>query len=351
MTWWRKFGTAEMPVRQSALNDIASQNGCGKRFFYDHDALVEKPKRETAGWKPVLGTAVHAVIERALTKTWPKMVALFGPDAPPRPDGVAESWAPKALRDRVDEILREELTRAAEGVTGIKGARVEWYDEDPETEIAAGVAMVIGALRTTVERAEEVLACEAPFRAQLDEYHLEGTMDLVYRPRGAEPGTVAIADWKTGARKLHQVLLDHGYQGAIYSHALEHGVLWPGVEGREKRFATWPAAIDIVHLRDFVPYVKKTKDKKPGDLRGPGWCRSQRSAGDVARLRVSLATVVGTVRMGRRLERLGEQCARCPYRGPCLGSEGYGPSKDEQRAIAAATRGIEFDDGLDGEAA
>lgn len=348
MTWWRKFGTAEMPVRQSHLNDIASQNGCGKRFFYEHDALVEKPKRETAGWKPALGTAVHAVIERALTRTWPKMVELFGPDAPPRPLGQPTGWAPKALRDRVDEVLREELSKAAAEMTGVPGARVEWYDEDPETEITAGVAMAIGGIRTAVERAEEVLACEAPFKAELDGYHLIGTLDFLYRPRGAEPGTIALADWKTGERKLHQVLLDHGYQGAIYAHALEHGVVWPGTE-RERRFGTWPAELHIVHLRDFVPYLKKPKTpgKGVGDLRGPGWAKSQRTSADVARLRVSLATVVGTVRMGRRLERLGEQCARCPYRGPCLGSEGYGPSKDEQREIRDAMRGLEsIDDGL-----
>lgn len=341
MSWWRSFGTADFPVRQSHLNDIASQNGCAKRFFYEHDEATTAAPRERAHWRPSLGTAVHRVLERALTRTWSQLVDIYGPASSMRPADAPPTWAPRALHQRIDEVLREELTAAAEG------KQIDWYGEDPESELAAGVSMALFGLRTAVERAEEIVACEAPFRAELDAFHLEGTLDLVYRPRGAKEGTIALADWKTGERKLHQVLLDHGYQGAIYAHALEHGVLWPGTE-REQRLGAWPTEIHIVHLRDGVPYVKKprTPGKKVGDLRGPGWCPSQRAASDVARLRVSLREVVGMVRMGRRLERLGEQCARCPFRGPCLGA-GHELARDEQREIAAAVRGMEIDDGLD----
>lgn len=354
MTWnHREFGTASDPIRQSALNSIASQNGCAKRYQFDRiaEAAVGAAPVRRAHWRAALGTAVHAVIERALTRTWPQMCTLFGPAATvERPLEASEGWAPAALRHRVDEVLREELSKAA-GVDPATGAQLtlEWYDEDPETEIGAGAAMAIGGIRTAVERAEEIVACEAPFIATLDGYALEGTYDLVYRRRGDR--ALCLADWKTGERKLHPILLDHGYQVAVYAHALEHGVSWPEDDARRVSFGEAPAEIHVVHLRDFVPYVKKprTPGKKVGDLRGPGWYASRRAPGDVERLRVSLRTVVGTVRMGRFVEQLGEQCSRCPHRAPCLGATV--PNADEQRALAAALGGVDVGDGGLGEEA
>lgn len=351
MSAWdhRAFGTHADPIRQSALNAIASQNGCGARYRFERQAeAAGSPAPTRAHWRPVLGTAVHAVIERGITRTWAQLESIFGPGAE-RPADALPGWAPRALRDRADEVLREELRKA----TGVDASNaplpLEWYDADPSVEIAAGVAMIVGAFRTIVERASEVIACEAPFHAELDGYALEGTIDILYRSR--EDGSLCLADWKTGERKLPQVLLDHGYQPAIYAHALEHGVLFPGVEGRELRLATPPASIHVVHLRDFVPYVKKprTAGKNVGDMRGPGWYASHRTPTDVERLRVSIRTVVGTVRMGRFLEHLGEQCSRCPFRGPCLGATVPDPA--QQRALQGALAGVDVGDGGLGEEA
>ena len=340
--WFQRFGTTEMPVRQSALNDIASQNGCPKRFFYKTEAELggtAPPPR--AHWRPCIGTAAHAVIETALTKAWPLLVQIFGPDAE-KPEGASPGWAPANLRARIDERLREELEKAAGVDIDGKPQRIEWHEENPEGEIADAVSMVIGALRTTAERAESIVACEAPFRAALEGYELEGTVDLLYKRRG--DGAICLADWKTGERKQPQVLLDYGYQLSTYAHALEHGVFWPGAEN-ETRFGVWPAELHIVHLRDFVPYVKKPKTagKNVGDLRGPGWCASKRSSTDVARLAASLRAVVGTVRMNRRLEALGEQCSRCPFRGPCL-TDGHAVAGDEARALERALQGVDTSD-------
>jgi hypothetical protein len=91
-----------------------------------------------------------------------------------------------------------------------------------------------------------------------------------------------------------------------------------------------------------VPYVR---GPKTGNFRGPGWYAAKRAADDIDRLRVSLRTIVGTVRMGRKLEQIGEQCARCPFRGPCFG-EGGGPSAEEAKQIELALEGIEFDAAL-----
>lgn len=347
MSWWQKYGTADMPVRQSDLNDIASQTGCPKRFFYKREELLAgDTKDRKPHWRMALGTAVHAVIERGLVNAWDVLVRAFGPgneftDKPP-------SWAPESLRLKVAQALREEMTKAAGLDENGQPREVDWYDENPVVEMAAGVAMVLGALRTTVERADSIIACEAPFIAELDGFSLIGTIDLVYRRRGDL--AVCLDDWKSGERKMHPILIDHGYQGAIYHYAVEHGVLFPGVEGREMRLGVAPAELHIVHLRDFVPYVKKprTPGKSVGDLRGPGWYASKRTSEDVNRLRVSLKTVVGTVRMNRRLESLGEQCARCPYKGQCLNA-GRDLSKDEQRLIEDALAGIDLD-GIDGNA-
>ena len=338
----RAFGTEADPVRQSALNAIASQQGCAKRYAYERQAEAaggRKPDR--AHWKPTLGTAIHAVIERALVRTWEPLVRMFGPDAA-RPEGTSAGWAPKSLVDRVDEVLREEIEKARGKLD------LYWHDADPGDEMRAAVAMIIGALRTTVERAESIVGVEVPWSAQLDAYHLAGTMDLIYRRRG--DAAVCISDWKSGERRLHPVLLDHGYQVGSYAYALEHGTLWPRTE-RATVIGAPPAEISIVHLRDFVPYVKKTSRAKPGDLRGPGWYASRRTSSDVARLRVSLKTVVGTVRMGRFLEQLGEQCSRCPFRTDCL-TAGHELDAAEGRALARALDGIDTShDGLGEEAA
>lgn len=338
----RAFGTEADPVRQSALNAISSQMGCAKRYAYERHAEAAGGRTpDRAHWKPTLGTAVHAVIERGLTRTWPQLVGMFGPDAP-RPEGAPPGWAPRALVERVDEVLREELEKARGGL------ELYWHDADPGDEMRAAVAMVVGALRTTVERAESIVGVEVPWTAQIDAYHLAGTMDLIYRRRG--DGAACIADWKTGERRLHPVLLDHGYQVGTYAYALEHGVLWPGTE-RATTLGAPPAEIHIAHLRDFVPYVKRTKTAKPGDLRGPGWYASRRTPSDVARLRVSLKTVVGTVRMGRFLEQLGEQCARCSFRTDCL-TAGHELDRAEGRALERALEGIDTsNDGLGEEAA
>lgn len=320
MTWWRSFGTADMPIRQSDLNSIASQNGCAKRFFYDKEAqLFGVTPPERAHWRRVVGTAVHAVIERALGRE-PMVSAVLAGRLP--------------TETRVHDVLEEELERAAEGNP------IEWMDASAPTEKMAARYMVLGALRTVAERARRIVAVEAPFAVELDGYHLVGTIDLVYEPKDA-PGEVVLADWKTGERRLAQVVLDHGYQLAIYSHALAEGALWPGTE-HETHVGLYPRAAYVAHLRDFVPYIK---GPKAGKLRGPGWYAARRAPDDVARLRVSLRTIVGTVRMGRRLEQIGEQCARCPFRGPCFG-EGAGPSADEARQLELALAGLDLSDVL-----
>lgn len=379
MTWnFRQFGTAADPIRQSALNAIASQNGCGKRYFLERQAEADGTMPpEHYGWRRCLGTAIHAVLERALTKTAEPILAGKLPS-----------------RERVLNVLDEELVRAADGDVG----RIDWRDEKPAVEKAEAVTMVLGALSTVAERASSIVAVEAPFAVEIDSYSVVGTIDLLMRDKD---GALVVVDWKSGQQHLPRVVLDHGYQVGVYMHAVLEGALWPGTE-RETRLAETPGHVYIVHLRDFVAYDRAAvilrslrvdgpaeskmvaariqhlypaspnsaagimgalsklgltqKQRKgrtvewsatPGDRMPPTqsiWYRSERNADDVARLKVSLKTVVGTVRLGRAVERLGEQCSRCPFRGPCLG-EGERLSKDEKRDLFSALAGVDVGDG------
>lgn len=383
MTAWdyRRFGTASDPIRQSALGAFASQDGCGRRYRFERDAEAAGVERErvTSHWRPTIGTAVHRVIERALSRE-------------PMVSAVLEGRLPSA--QRIDAVLEEELVGAAEG------RPIEWGDASQSNERITARWMVLGALRTVSERAQRIVAVEAPFVVELDGYTMGGTIDLVYEPRGAEPGaSIALADWKTGERRTHQVVLDHGYQTGIYSHALSSGVLYPGTE-REMRLGLHPESIHIVHLRSFASHertravlaaVRESSDTSKellvrvarrgwpvtthvvaGALRALSeaglvtkrragkdtvwvavdtdrephadaiWLESRRRPDDVARLRVSLRTIVGTVRMGRFVEQLGEQCARCPFRQQCLGDGHVSQSTASQ--IDRALEGIDVSD-------
>lgn len=362
MSWtWnhRLFGTLHDPVRKSALNNIATQNGCGKRYSLERNAL-DSPTH--CHWKPTLGTAIHETIRRCFVPTaWPQFVEVWRRVQTDR--RAAVKAAPEGLRANVKRALVEELERAT------AGRELRWYDDSPDEELEAAVAMVLGALRSASERVEEVVGTELPFMVKVGDYYGAGTLDLVYRDAA---GAIAIADWKSGARKEDPITLDHGYQAALYAEALRSGVVWFGLKweseedaahmrtrmvrieegaelaATERRFGEWPAHIEVVHLRDFTPY-KKAPAKKTGKTidseRGPGWYPSNRSPSDVVRLHVSLSSIVGTVRLGRFVERVGEQCRRCRFREQCLG-EAPALSSEAQRQIRAA--GID-DDGLGAE--
>lgn len=321
MTWFRRFGTVHLPVHQSSLSDFSSQYGCPKRFSYKmQEQIAGGPSaREKANWKPTLGNAIHATIAAALTVA---------------PDAICAGKLPS--RERVLRRLGEELLRDAKGVP------VEWYEASPEKELNDAATMVLGGLRTLGERARAIVAVESPFRVEIDGYVMEGTIDLLFEPREGEPGAIDLADWKSGERKIDPILRDHGYQVGTYALAMESGALWPGTE-RERRLERAPRSIWIVHLRDFIPYVRPPRKALAGQPRGPGWYRSNRRPDDVARLRVSLREAIGTVRMGRFPESLGEQCRRCDFRRRCLG-EGHGP---DAATVAHVESALEEIEGLD----
>jgi hypothetical protein len=134
-------------------------------------------------------------------------------------------------------------------------------------------------------------------------------------------------------------------------------------------FGVFPDEIRYVHLQDLVPYEKagdKTVNRREdvahygvtagtkikyvkGDLRGPAWLPIRRSEHDVPRLQSQLRSVVGTVRMGRFPERIGEKCERCGFKDLCLttGYEVRGAEKAQVRSLLHVLQGLDdVDDGL-----
>lgn len=125
-------------------------------------------------------------------------------------------------------------------------------------------------------------------------------------------------------------------------------------------FGEFPSEVYHVHMADYVPYkkagskaIKRAEDmawlgyERPepkhkyvkGDLRGPAWLPVKLAEYDMPRLAARLRNVVGSVRMGRFIDNVGEKCTRCSYGSDCL-TAGYAPRgdarKDLERSLRAA---------------
>jgi hypothetical protein len=110
-------------------------------------------------------------------------------------------------------------------------------------------------------------------------------------------------------------------------------------------------------LADFVPYkkagakeVKRPEDLKhfgyvqptkhkytAGELRGPAWLPVKLSEYDMPRLESRLRNVVGSIRMGRFIDQVGERCKRCSFKGDCL-TGGYAPTGDARKSLERTLR-------------
>lgn len=295
---------------------------------------------EIARIKRIFGTGVHNVIAYYLTSLWGEISAGLKPNV-----------------DQVKKSLAIEIELAAEG------APIDWEKTNRATVLEEGYVMVRGALAWLATRARRILVVEAPFLVPLDcgakePYWFAGTIDLAYEDHA---GQLHLSDWKTGAQKPHPIVLRHGYQLGIYAHALEAGVLWPEDETQRTTLGRFPDAMSIAHLRDLLPYKRKTTKVvnmpveasyygvergtkvtcEAGQPRGPVWYPSGRAEEDIARLRHSARTLVAMVRMGYMPERIGEHCSRCRFRGRCL-EEGH-VDKQLTRRVDRALAGVDLE--------
>jgi len=349
-TGWtpKRYGSKDDPIRQSDLTQLASSYGCGKRFEFRklEEGSGVAPTRKRVYGAQLIGTATHEVLRRILTAA---------------PDAVLAGRKP--TEQRVREALLEEMAREAGDLP------VDWKKAKPDSELRAAIAMVRGALEAVPQYFRSILVVEEPFLVAIDcggkePVWAQGTIDLAGElhadgrlVNGVRlDGGIGLADWKTGATRPHRIVLDHGYQGGIYGRALADGVLSPGTES-ERKGPGYPSTFFLVHLRDYVPYSRASRRRisdddaawlnrepgelvpfKAGDQRGPGWYPSKRTELDDRRLRKSIQTLVGTVRLGRFVETIDDHCVTCPYRDRCLAE-----TVDDASANAAINRVLDDD--------
>lgn len=354
----QRWGSASDPLRQSDLKALAGEYGCAKQWWYKKTeqarGVVFTAKRHRG--RSLLGTAVHAVIERVLTK-WPVVADI-----------------PELPREHFARAFDQEWERAREDKP------VDWGPkDDPRAQREAGITMcekLWGALPRVLSR---VIGLEAPFLVELDGDRVaSGTIDLI----GEGPdGGLVLLDWKTGQTLMGKIERAHGYQFALYARALEAGVLWPGTD-RGMRLNRFPGTICVAHLRDLLPYKKRTSKKleepeqaahfgvpvgtrveisPPGKGReepskrrrtptveleaadrGPTFYSAARNSVDVARLQHSAKTLVRQVRLGIFPERITEGCSRCAFKTECF-ADGYGPKGDEAKEIRSMISAGVFD--------
>lgn len=380
-----QWGTWRDPIHKSDLNGIVGKFGCTEQFRRKKDARASHAPKvyEKAGGKLICGNAVHAVIARVLRSPSAR-AALY-----------TEGFQFK--RVSLETAFREEYNRER------KGREVEWYKVNADKWIEDQISILEGVFADFRNHVAEVLLVEAGFIYSIDGVWVTGMTDLVYRPV-SDPTSVALADWKTGATKPHPIELDHGWEAGIYSGAIHGGYFIPGEtvaeeEGREHRdsvesvcidlagsivnedaekfaslsaahsvrqFNEFPKEIRHVHLRDLIPYAKKSKRLltrpeeiawagltrsdtvhfEKGDKRGPAWLHVRRKETDLPRLRHLLHAVVQWVRMGLFVAAPGELCTRCQFREPCLNT-GYGLTGEEADALSAALDSLEDGGGYD----
>jgi len=170
-----------------------------------------------------------------------------------------------------------------------------------------------------------------------------------------------LADWKTGATKPNKIVLDHGVQFGFYRYALATVTSYNEGDLRETPSGPVgdPEHVFIAHLRDFVPYKKKTRRQvdgaeaevlgipaglttfEAGAQRGPGWYRGIRGPQDEERLKRTIRGIVASVRLRQFLDVPDERCAKCFAQDRCLtaGVE----DQNEKRRLSRLVEQLDFD--------
>ena len=381
MPWnYRAYGLIDDPIHKSDLNSMVGDYGCLSAFKRNKDLVADGGRRDSdteCNGRMVAGTATHECVARALGNAGVQRKLIDG------------TWEVRAEQCR--KVWDDEFAR------GVAGRQVRWFNDKGEDDIGEQHSLMLAGLLNDVRHhVGKVVLMEAGFIVKIGAYWCSGHTDLIYEPREL-PGELGLADWKTGAQRPVQIELDHSWESGVYSAAMRHG-LWiprehcaqpPGpnqymrerealeselirvakafeadgvVEPHVQILGKFPAAIRYVHLADYPPYKRAGKKAierpeeldfygadqptdvkyKAGDRRGPAWYRVRRTEQDLPRLENLLRNLVGTVRMGRFFESVGEKCTRCMHREPCLNS-GY-IRDTEQAQLETALRGIEIDD-------
>jgi len=382
MAWnYRRFGTSSFPIHKSHVNTITGTFGCPRRFQFEMDLLTGAVERD-ASRRAIIsaslacGSAAHETIARALSNPELCDAVLAGPGA--------------VTRARVKATFWEELETEQEGRS------IDWGKHDADDYIdmvygaldrlhlhVAGIVMLEAGFTLQLDGLYLAGHIDLMYRPRANPAALalgdwktgKTKPDPIELNHGWEAGIYSAAmrfgtflgrehvsferapsgDWvgTCGARSVTRGTRWQAERDALEA-ALDdvaQGVEHPGTV----RFEEFPAEIRHVHLRDYIPYrkagakqAKRAEDLthygltqpasvlyKAGEMRGPAWLPVRRDEREVPRLKHRLRTVVGTVRMGRFLDLVGERCNRCPFSTQCL-NDGYAPRGEELQRITQA---------------
>lgn len=238
----RKYGTLADPVHKSHQSTLLGEFSCGSQFRFDRNAELEVAVKGHCAGATEMGTAVHETIARALRKDVLRDALLAGQ---------------KALsKENAKHVLLEEFARAT------AGKEVVWYGKSEyEKAVEDATEMVFGALTELHKHVAKVLLVEAGWIAKVADFYTEGHVDLVYEPRNL-PGGIGYTDWKSGATKPAQVVLDHGYESGFYANAIATGLFLP-VEVLQRwraLAASEPARVPLA-MWDAIALEKAASDR------------------------------------------------------------------------------------------
>lgn len=382
MPWnYRRFGTIDFPIHKSHLNTITGTHGCPKRFQYEQDAMHGGAQRDS-GDRGIIsaslacGSAAHETLARALSNPEVRAAVLAGAGA--------------VTRGRVRATFWEELE------TELGGRQLEWNgaSDDDYIDMVHGALNLLHQYASEIVLLEAGFTLEldgihfaghtdliyrprwASDRLALGDWKTGKTKpDPIELNHGWESGIYSAAmRFGTFLGREHVAFErtpDGQWVGTCMGCSVVRSTHWqaerdalelglqqlamgathPGTVS----FGEFPAEIHHIHLRDYIPYKKAGKKAakraediahyglqtagevryEAGQYRGPAWLPVRRDETEVPRLKHRLRTVVGTVRMGRFLDLVGERCNRCPFKLQCL-NNGYAPQGEELARLTQA---------------
>lgn len=387
----RKFGLVDFPIHKSHLNTFTGNYGCPKRFQYEMnvqhgDGQRDRQDRALISASLACGSAAHETLARALSNPDVKAAVLAGPNG--------------VTRSRVKATFWEELD------TELAGRQIEWGDNDPEDYVdmvhgaldtlhlhaadvvllEAGFTLVLDGMYFAGHTDIIYRPRSAPHALALSDWKTGKTKpDPIELNHGWESGIYSAAmRYGTFLGREHVSIteeVDGQWTGTCMGRSVTRSTRWQaerdaleaGLDELARgathpgtvRFEEFPQEIHHVHLRDYIPYrkagkkaVKRVEDLvhyglttpgqvefSAGERRGPAWLPVRRDEREVPRLKHRLRTVVGTVRMGRFLDLVGERCNRCPFKQQCL-NDGYAPRGEELQQLtqAFAEAGLDLTD-------
>lgn len=382
MAWpYRQFGTRSFPIHKSHVNTITGTHGCPRRFQYEMDLLVGAAERDSAGRGIIsaslaCGSAAHETIARALSNPELRAAVLAGPAAVNRTrvkatfweeleaelQGRTIDWGKQAPDDYIDmvhgalEHMHEHVADVVMLEAGftlqLDGLYLAGHIDLMYRPRAAPTALGLGDWKTGKTKPDPIElnhGWEAGIYSAAMRYGTFLGREHVSFTRTASSEWVGTCGARSVTRSTRWQAERDALEAALDDIA--QGAEHPGTQ----RFEEFPAEIRHVHLRDYIPYrkagakqAKRAEDVayygltqpasvlyKAGDMRGPAWLPVRRDEREVPRLKHRLRTVVGTVRMGRFLDLVGERCNRCAFATQCL-NDGYAPRGEELAQLARA---------------